>query len=780
MEIARLEVSTQHHLERMQETVKVNYVQYGKLTKSKKKKPQSSAGASGQGAGSHKTGAGGHRGSRPGGKFNKRPPLPPDTCYKCGKGRHQRAQDCKTVDTTCRGCGKKGHYEKVCLQGKCSAHSLETPQANSAGASEPLYFNDEGQPVYTYMVSVPHVNKHLIKFPVALEPTTLKGNNANSPPSTPSTVLLKVDTGADVNLMNNKTFNQLFGEAKDVLKPTPIKMENYGNTALKVLGMFHAFLRWKDKVYRQLFYVTDCDRSPNLLSRDACYILGVLKPCYTLEKTTTKKTTTKKTTPTVNAYTKGDVVAKSFHHQKMNGSEEKLSNDSNKHSILQSHLQDCPLTKQDILDVYSDVFTGIGKFPGMPYKFQLKENAKPMRHAPRKVPIHLQDAFHKEIRDLEQLGILEETKDVTEWVNSFVIMEKKAPADSCKTPTNSNSSQGHSKDRKLRICFNPRDLNEALEREPYYTRSIEEIMAKFHGMTRFTIADFNKGYWMVELDPESRKYTTMALDIGRFQWTRLPMGSVVAQDVFQRKLDGIFLDIPGVTGIADDMVIYGRSDLEDDRYLVNFLDICRKNTLMLNPDKMQFRLPQVSFFGHQWSAKGLSPDPKKIAAVKRMDLPRDVDTMRSFLGLVNYLNRFSLHLAEISAPLREICRQDMEFELTESVHIAFSKTKEEISKNVTLPYFNPKSETTLQTDASKKGFGAVILQNSKPVMFASWALTGAEKNYQNLERECLATIWGMEKFHFFLYGKKFTLKTDQKPLVSIYKKHMVDMVEFRD
>ena len=76
-------------------------------------------------------------------------------------------------------------------------------------------------------------------------------------------------------------------------------------------------------------------------------------------------------------------------------------------------------------------------------------------------------------------------------------------------------------------------------------------------LTRFTIADFNKGYWMVELDPESRKYTTMALDIGRFQWTRLPMGSIVAQDIFQRKLDAIFLDVPGVTGIADDMVIYG-------------------------------------------------------------------------------------------------------------------------------------------------------------------------------------------------------------------------------
>ena len=117
----------------------------------------------------------------------------------------------------------------------------------------------------------------------------------------------------------------------------------------------------------------------------------------------------------------------------------------------------------------------------------------------------------------------------------------------------------------------------------------------------------------------------------------------------------------------------------------------------------------------------------------------------------------------------------MEFELTKSVQVAFSKTKEEISKNVTLPYFNPKSDTTLQTDSSKKGLGAVILQNSKPVMFASWALTGAEKNYQNLERECLAMIWGMEKFHYFLYGKQFTLETDQKPLVSIYKKHMVEI-----
>ena len=246
------------------------------------------------------------------------------------------------------------------------------------------------------------------------------------------------------------------------------------------------------------------------------------------------------------------------------------------------------------------------------------------------------------------------------------------------------------------------------------------------------------------------------------------MGSIVAQDIFQRKLDAIFLSVPGVTGIANDMIIYERSNLEHDKHLINFLEVCRKNTLTLNLDKMQIRLPQVSFFGHQWSAKGLSPDPKKIAAMERMNLPQDVEMMRSFLGLVNYLNRFSPCLAELSEPLRQICRQNMEFELTESVHVAFSRTKEEISKNVTLPSFNPGRPTILQTDASKRGLGAVILQDSRPVMFTSRALTGAEKNYQNLERECLVTIWGMEKFHYFLYGKQFTLETDQKPLVSIY------------
>ena len=197
-----------------------------------------------------------------------------------------------------------------------------------------------------------------------------------------------------------------------------------------------------------------------------------------------------------------------------------------------------PLTKQDILSQYSGCFEGIGHFPGDLYKFHLKSDHKPARHAPRKLPVLLETAFKEEIDSLVSQGILEEVREHTDWVNSYVIVEK---------DTGNAHAPNHTVKKKLRICLDPRDLNEALEREPYHTRSVDEITAKLQGMTVFTIVDFKKGYWMVVLHPDSRKLTCMALPFGRFQWTHLPMGTVVAQDIFQSKLDAIFIGMKGVT-----------------------------------------------------------------------------------------------------------------------------------------------------------------------------------------------------------------------------------------
>ena len=133
-----------------------------------------------------------------------------------------------------------------------------------------------------------------------------------------------------------------------------------------------------------------------------------------------------------------------------------------------------PLTKQDILSQYSSYFEGIGCFPGEPYKFHLKPEHKPARHAPRKVPIQLEDALKEEIKSLVELGISEEVKEHTDWVNSFVIVEK---------DSGNHHSPNHTIKRKLRICLDPRDLNEGLERESYHTCSVDEITAKLQGMT---------------------------------------------------------------------------------------------------------------------------------------------------------------------------------------------------------------------------------------------------------------------------------------------------------
>ena len=134
-----------------------------------------------------------------------------------------------------------------------------------------------------------------------------------------------------------------------------------------------------------------------------------------------------------------------------------------------------PLTKQDILSQYSGCFEGIGHFPGDPYKFHLKPDHKPARHAPRKVPVHLETAFKEEIDSLVKQGILEEVKEHTDWVKSYVIVEK---------DTGNHHSPNHTVKKNPRICLDPRDLNEALERELYYTHSTGEITTKFPSRDR--------------------------------------------------------------------------------------------------------------------------------------------------------------------------------------------------------------------------------------------------------------------------------------------------------
>ena len=134
------------------------------------------------------------------------------------------------------------------------------------------------------------------------------------------------------------------------------------------------------------------------------------------------------------------------------------------------------------------------------------------------------------------------------------------------------------------------------------------------------------------------------------------MGTVVAQDIFQSKLDSIFIGMEGVTGIADDMVIAGRDKMEHDRNFLAFMEKCMSNNLTLNSEKIQFKQSQVSFYGHCWS-----PDPKKIQALNHVEFLQNKETMRSFLGMINYLNRYSALSAHLAAPLSALTHQATDY-----------------------------------------------------------------------------------------------------------------------
>ena len=211
------------------------------------------------------------------------------------------------------------------------------------------------------------------------------------------------------------------------------------------------------------------------------------------------------------------------------------------------------------------------------------------------------------------------------------------------------------------------------------------------------------------------------------------MGTVVAQDIFQFKLDSIFIGMEGVTGIADDMVIAGRDKMEHDRNFLSFMEKCMSNNLTLNSEKIQFKQSQVSFYVHCWSKHRILPDPKKIQAMNHMEFLPDKETMRSYLGMINYLNRYSALTAHLTAPLSALTHQATDYKPGKVHFENFNQLKVEIFNMKALPYFDVNAETNLQMDASKKGLRACLIQKGKVICYASRALTKTEQNYQNLE-----------------------------------------------
>ena len=222
--------------------------------------------------------------------------------------------------------------------------------------------------------------------------------------------------------------------------------------------------------------------------------------------------------------------------------------------------------------------------------------------------------------------------------------------------------------------------------------------------------------------------------------------------------------------IVDDILVSGATVHEHDENLQKVLKRCEEVNLRLNKKKCKIRVQEVSYVGHKLTKNGVDPDPSKIEAITSMPPPEDKKGIQRLLGITNYLAKFIPNYSEKTTVLRELLHKDTEFCWLQQHQEAFEALKTELTSPSTRQYYDVKKPVVLTCDASQSGIGAALLQNEKPVAYASRALTETERRYAQIEKELLAITFACRKFRDYIYGKQVTIETDHEPLITIMKK----------
>ncbi|CAC5425304.1 unnamed protein product [Mytilus coruscus] len=390
---------------------------------------------------------------------------------------------------------------------------------------------------------------------------------------------------------------------------------------------------------------------------------------------------------------------------------------------------------------YLDLFTGLGCLPGI-HKIHPDDSSTPVVHPSRKVPVSLKGRIKTELDRMLKLGVIVRQKEPTAWVNGMVTVVKS----------------------------NGDDLNKAISREHYPMKTVEEVVANIPNAKVFNKVDATSGFWHLKLDEDSSKLTCFNTPFGRYRFLRAPFGIKSIPEIFQRVMTEIMENIEGAEVIVADILIWGSTIQEHDERLKKVLDRAGQCNLKLSKSKCQFRKNEVEYVGHIISKDALKPDPEKVCAVQKMKKPENKKELQTFLGFITYLSKFLSNMSDVSAPLRVLLEEKNEWCWEKEQDTSFNKLKDMATNTPILSCYDPKQPLTLNVDASSKGLGAVLLQNDKPIAYASRALTPTQQRYAQIEKETLAIVFGCQKFHHYVYGRQVEVESDHKPLENIFSK----------
>lgn len=296
------------------------------------------------------------------------------------------------------------------------------------------------------------------------------------------------------------------------------------------------------------------------------------------------------------------------------------------------------------------------------------------------------------------------------------------------------------------------------------------IFGRLAGARFFSKLDLSKGYWQVPMAESAKSKTAFITPQGLYQFRVMPFGLVNAPATFSRLMRKLLAGMDCLDNFIDDILIFTDTWEQHLEVLRELFGRLRKARLTARPTKCSIGFKSLPCLGYVVGDQRLRPDQEKIKAIEEAPRPETKKQVRSFLGLASFYRRFIPNFSAIAIPLSDLTRKGLanKVEWNANHEKAFLSLKKMLTSSPVLKLPDLSQEFILRTDASDTGIGAVLLQeeNDKamPVAYASRKLLPREKNYAIIERECLAIVWGIQKFEPYLYGREFVLETDHQPL----------------
>ncbi|XP_053685985.1 uncharacterized protein K02A2.6-like [Sabethes cyaneus] len=386
-------------------------------------------------------------------------------------------------------------------------------------------------------------------------------------------------------------------------------------------------------------------------------------------------------------------------------------------------------------------------------RLTLKGDPKPVYRAKRPVAYSVQGAVEDELQRLQTLGILQPV-DHSDWAAPIVVVRKP--------------------NGRVRICADfSTGLNDVLESNQCPLPLPEDIFTKMAGCKVFSHIDLSDAYLQVEVDPRDQPLLTVNTHKGLFRYTRLTPGIKSAPGAFQQIMDAVVSGIGRTCGYLDDVLVGGRTKQEHDLNLKQVLQRLEEYGFTVRIEKCRFNMEAVEYLGQILDGDGIRPDPGKTSAIATMPPPQDVPSLRSYLGAVNYYAKYIPEMRKLRFPMDQLLKSGAKWIWSDSCQRSFNRFREILQSPLALTHYNPTMELIVSADASNYGIGARIAHklpdgSVKPISYASRSLTPAESNYSQIEKEGLALIFAVTRFHRMIFGRHFVLETDHKPLLAIF------------